>query len=91
MVSDALHYLRWLDVGGYEKAMKKTARKLDQMVGEWLEVHKQRNLCGGMKEHQEFMDVLLSIVTDEDDIFSYDADTIVKATCLVRGFFFFFQ
>ena len=88
VVSDALPYLRWLDVGGYEKAMKKTAKKLDHMVGEWLEEHKQRKLCGGMKEQQDFMDVLLSIVTDEDEISSYDADTIIKATCLVRVFFF---
>ena len=87
VVSDALPYLRWLDVGGYEKAMKKTAKKLDHMVGEWLEEHKQRKLCGGMKEHQDFMDVLLSIVTDEDESSSYDADTIIKATCLVRVLF----
>ena len=39
-VSDALPYLRWLDMGGHEKAMKKTAKELDQMVGEWLEEHK---------------------------------------------------
>ena len=89
VVSDALPYLRWLDVGGYEKAMKKTAKELDHMVGGGLEEPKQRKLCGG-KENQDCMDVLLSIVTDEDEISSYDADTIVKATCLVRAFFFFF-
>ena len=75
-------------MGGYEKAMKKTAKELDQMVGEWLEEHKQRKLFGGMKEHHDFMDVLLSTVTDEDEISSYDADTIIKATCLVRLFLF---
>ena len=88
VVSDALPYLRWLDVGGYGKAMKKAAKELDHMVGGWPEEHKQRKLCGGMKENQDFMDELLSIVTDEDEISSYDADTIVKATCLVRAFFF---
>ena len=89
VVSDALPYLRWLDMGGYEKAMKKTAKELDQMVGEWLQEHKQRKPFGGMKEHHDFMDVLLSTVTDEAEISSYDADTIIKATCLVRVFFFF--
>ena len=89
VVSDALPYLRWLDIGGYEKAMKKTAKELDQMVGEWLQEHKQRKPFGGMKEHHDFMDVLLSTVTDEAEISSYDADTIIKATCLVRVFFFF--
>ena len=36
-----------------------------------------------MKEHQDFMDVLLSIVTDNDETFGYDVDTIVKATSMV--------
>ena len=88
VVLDALPYLRWLDVGGYENSMKKTAKELDHIVGGLLEENKQRKLCGGMKENQDFMDVLLSIVTDEDEIFSYDADTIIKATCMVRFFFF---
>ena len=87
--SDALPYLRWLDVGGYEKSMKKTAKELDHMAQGWLEEHKQRKISGGIKEHQDFLDVMLSIVTDEDEISSYDADTIIKATCLVRLFIYF--
>ena len=83
VVSDALPYLRWLDVGGREKAMKKTAKELDDVTKEWLEEHKQRKISGGVKEHQDFMDVMLSIVTDDDETSSYDVDTIVKATCLV--------
>ncbi|XP_065632997.1 cytochrome P450 CYP82D47-like [Quercus suber] len=82
VVSDALPYLRWLDIGGYEKAMKKTAKELDHMARGWLEEHRQKKLCGGMKEHQDFMDVLLSIVTDNDETFGYDVDTIVKATSM---------
>ncbi|KAM3688755.1 hypothetical protein ACJW31_10G174900 [Castanea mollissima] len=82
MVSDALPYLRWLNIGGYEKAMKKTAKKLDHMVGGWLEEHKQKKLWGGMKEHQDFMDVLLSVVTDNDETSSYDVDTVIKATTM---------
>ncbi|XP_065632881.1 cytochrome P450 82A3 [Quercus suber] len=82
VVSDALPYLRWLDVGGSEKAMKKTAKELDDVTKEWLEEHKQRKISGGVKEHQDFMDVMLSIVTDDDETSSYDVDTIVKATCL---------
>uniref|UniRef100_A0A2N9FQK8 Cytochrome P450 n=1 Tax=Fagus sylvatica TaxID=28930 RepID=A0A2N9FQK8_FAGSY len=82
VVSDALPYLRWLDVGGYEKAMKKTAKELDHVTQGWLEEHKQRKFSGGMKEPQDFMDVMLSIVTDDDEVSSYDVDTIVKATCL---------
>ncbi|XP_075651134.1 strychnine-10-hydroxylase-like [Castanea sativa] len=82
VVSDALPYLRWLDVGGSEKAMKKTAKELDDVAEEWLKAHKQRKISGGVKEHQDFMDVMLSIVTDDDETSNYDVDTIVKATCL---------
>ena len=89
VVLHALPYLRWLDVGGYEKSMKKTAKELDHIDGGWLEENKQRKLCGGMKENQDFMDVLLSTVTDEDKISSYDVDTIIKATCMVSSLFFF--
>jgi hypothetical protein len=90
VVLDALPYLRWLDVGGYEKAMKKTAKELDHMAQGWLEEHKQRKISGGIKEHQDFLDVMLSIVTDEDEISSYDADPIIRATCLVRLFIYLF-
>ena len=76
-------------MGGYEKSMKKTAKELDHIDGGWLEENKQRKLCGGMKENQDFMDVLLSTVTDEDKISSYDVDTIIKATCMVSSLFFF--
>ena len=54
------------------------------MVGVWLEEHKQKKLSSELKEHQDFMEVLLSIVTEDDDEFSsYDVDTIVKATSMV--------
>ncbi|KAG2666517.1 hypothetical protein I3760_15G065700 [Carya illinoinensis] len=83
VASDVLPYLRWLDLGGYKKAMKKTAKKLDHELEGWLEEHKQRRISGEVKKgHQDFMDVMLSIVVDSDQISSYDADTITKATCL---------
>ncbi|KAK9989028.1 hypothetical protein SO802_029267 [Lithocarpus litseifolius] len=82
VVSDALPYLRWFDLGGSKKAMKKTAKELDDVIEEWLKEHKQRKISGGVKLHQDFMDLLLSIVTDDDETFSYDVDTIVKASCL---------
>ncbi|KAG7943810.1 hypothetical protein I3843_15G063600 [Carya illinoinensis] len=82
VVSDVLPYLRWLDLGGYEKAMKKTAKKLDHELEGWLEEHKQRRISGEVKkEHQDFMDVMLSIVIDSEEISSYEADAITKATC----------
>ncbi|KAG6626676.1 cytochrome P450 CYP82D47-like [Carya illinoinensis] len=83
VASDVLPYLRWLDLGGYEKAMKETAKALDHKLEGWLEEHKQRRISAEVKKgHEDFMDVMLSIVLDSEEISSYDADTITKATCL---------
>ncbi|KAJ7950310.1 Cytochrome P450 [Quillaja saponaria] len=83
-LSDVLPYLRWLDLGGYEMAMKKTARELDQVVDVWLEEHKQKRNNVKAHEHNDFMDVLLSLLDDAEGLQSstYDADTIIKSTCL---------
>ncbi|XP_040996661.1 demethylepipodophyllotoxin synthase-like [Juglans microcarpa x Juglans regia] len=50
VASDMLPYLRWFDLGGYKKAMKKTAKKLDQELEGWLEEHKQRRIYGEVKK-----------------------------------------
>ncbi|XVF59525.1 hypothetical protein PTKIN_Ptkin07bG0283000 [Pterospermum kingtungense] len=82
VLSDAFPFLGWLDFQGYEKAMKKTAKELDIIVGGWLEEHKQKRLSdGGVKEEQDFMDVMLNIL-ENAKISGFDADTINKATCL---------
>jgi hypothetical protein len=83
VAADALPYLRWLDFGGYERAMKHTAKEFDNMIEGWLQEHKQRKVSGEAKEPQDFMDVMLSVVTRDEEISDYDADTITKATCLV--------
>ncbi|XP_040996032.1 cytochrome P450 CYP82D47-like [Juglans microcarpa x Juglans regia] len=90
VVSDALPYLRWLDLGGDERAMKKAAREMDHVLQGLLEVHKQRRVLSEVKNgHHDFMDVMLSVVIDNEEIFkeneeisSFDVDTITKATCL---------
>ncbi|XP_018816029.1 cytochrome P450 CYP82D47-like [Juglans regia] len=83
VVSDALPYLRWLDLGGDQRGMKKSAREVDHVLEGLLEEHKQRKLSSEVKNgHQDFMDVMLSFVTDNIEISNFDADTITKATCL---------
>ncbi|XP_038718529.1 cytochrome P450 CYP82D47-like [Tripterygium wilfordii] len=86
-VGDALPFLRWLDLGGKEKAMKKTAKELDNYVEEWLQEHKKKRSSAG--DHgiveEDFMDVMLSIFYDDDQEESFadhSAHTINKALCL---------
>jgi cytochrome P450 len=83
VVADALPYLRWFDFGGYERAMKHTAKEFDHMIEGWIQEHKQRKVSREAKEPQDFMDVMLSVVANDEKISAYDADTITKATCLV--------
>ncbi|PON70146.1 Cytochrome P450, E-class, group I [Parasponia andersonii] len=89
VVSDALPWLRWLDLGGYEKAMKRTAKELDELAEVWLEEHKRKRVNNGGREvvnkgdEHDFMDVMLSILDDAElGVSGYDADTINKALSL---------
>ncbi|XP_031098241.1 cytochrome P450 CYP82D47-like [Ipomoea triloba] len=82
VVSDYLPWLRWLDIGGHEKAMKETAKKMDSVVEGWLQEHKRKRNTKS-KQEEDFMDGLLSSFQDEEDTpKDFDADTIVKATCM---------
>ncbi|KAK1555102.1 hypothetical protein Q3G72_021894 [Acer saccharum] len=83
LVSDALPFLRWLDIGGDEKSMKKTAKELDIVVQGWLEEHKKKRASGEIKEDEDFMDVMITILREDPQLYhGRDADTVNKATCL---------
>ena len=85
---DVIPYLRWLDLGGYEKAMKKTAKELDGFLSEWLDEHKRKKGRADVVEDDEnrnekdFMDVMLSLL-EGSNLAGYDPDTVNKATSLV--------
>ncbi|XP_062098339.1 cytochrome P450 CYP82D47-like [Humulus lupulus] len=86
---DVIPYLGWFDLGGYEKAMKKTAKELDGILTEWLDQHKRdKEVEEGYEDgsQQDFMDVMISLL-EGSDLGGYDADTINKATCfnLIAG------
>ncbi|KAI7751695.1 hypothetical protein M8C21_006985, partial [Ambrosia artemisiifolia] len=73
--SDVITGLRWLDLGGYEKKMKKTAKELDVIMDRWL-VDESKD--------QVLMTGLLSRVKEyvKQDVYGLSTDVIVKATCL---------
>ncbi|KAL5984801.1 hypothetical protein ACLOJK_038637 [Asimina triloba] len=78
--SDVFPYLRWFDLKGYKKEMRKLFKGLDLLLSKWVEEHRARKQCGG-SDHHDFLDVLISTV-DGSDISDYDPDTIIKATVL---------
>jgi len=82
-VGDAIPCLEWFDFGGHVKAMKKTSKELDKILGEWLKERRcNRTLNEKADRDQDFMDVLLSLF-DGTTIEGFDADTTIKATILV--------
>lgn len=84
LLGDAIPFLRWLDLGGYEKAMRKTAKELDSLVGEWLDEHRRKRDSGDFNGDQDFMDVMLSLLDPNDnDLAGHNADTVNKATSMV--------
>ncbi|KAJ6679223.1 CYTOCHROME P450 82C3-RELATED [Salix purpurea] len=85
-VSDALPFLRWMDLGGVEKAMKRTAKNLDHAAEKWLEEHKQKKASGTAKREEDFMDLMLSVLDDAEEVSNHNTDTINKATCLLIFF-----
>ncbi|KAL2346358.1 hypothetical protein Fmac_000358 [Flemingia macrophylla] len=79
-VSDAFPYLRWLDLDGVERRMKKTWKELDEFAQAWLDEHRRnRNDCSGT---HDFMDVLVNLADKGEDFDGHHVDTTIKATCL---------
>ncbi|XP_057792481.1 flavonoid-6-hydroxylase-like [Salvia miltiorrhiza] len=84
VLGDTMPYLRWLDVGGYEKKMKETSKELDLLVGQWLEEHRDREI---LDKGEDFMDVMICVVRGAKFQNQYDPDIIIKSTCsnLISG------
>ena len=84
-VSDAVPFLRFLDLGGMEKGMRNTSKQLDDFIQKWLDDHRQKleNKSVGKVEGEDFMYVMISILGDTKEFFEWDTDTFIKSTCLV--------
>ncbi|CAL5185789.1 unnamed protein product [Lathyrus oleraceus] len=83
-VGDGVPFLKWLDLGGHEKEMKKCAKKFDEMLNEWLEEHREKKGLGSEDKvvgERDFMDAMLLVLKDKP-IEGFDVDTIIKATTL---------
>lgn len=64
--------------------MKETAKEIDLIVEEWLAKHRRKrgNKCVG---EEDFMDIMLSICGDKKNLHGFDADDVIKSTCMVRS------
>ncbi|XP_057473361.1 dimethylnonatriene synthase-like [Actinidia eriantha] len=84
VVSDVIPSLEWVDFGGYLKAMKQTAKDMDQVLGRWLEEHvRRKEKSGGGDSGGDFIDVMLSVLPEDTVMAGYKRETIIKATTLI--------
>nr|WNT44089.1 CYP82C157 [Corydalis yanhusuo] len=82
VLSDAIPLLGLLDLHGHERAMKRTFKDFDDILSRWLEEHRLKKK-GSNEQHEDFMDVMLSTVTDDNPhLCDHDANTAIKSTCL---------
>lgn len=67
VLSDAIPFLKWLDLGGKVKSMKKSAKDMDCILQTWLDEHKTRRQNSKVEmrpEEQDFTDVMISLLED---------------------------
>ncbi|GAB2224895.1 hypothetical protein Drorol1_Dr00005673 [Drosera rotundifolia] len=84
VVSDSIPALKWFDIGGYKKAMKEAAKRMDSILQGLLDEHKRKPQETDQNGHQDFMHALLSIVDGSNPhLPKENADIIIKSTCLV--------
>ncbi|KAI3678682.1 hypothetical protein L6452_37983 [Arctium lappa] len=83
VVSDVIPNLEWMDIGGHLKAMKQASKELDSIFGKWLDEHveKRKEYCGD--KETDFMDVMLSTLSNDAEMFGHGRDTVIKATTLI--------
>lgn len=72
--------LRWVDIKGVIKSMKRIAAEMDAIIGGWIDEHGKRTA----ENERDFIDVLLSLVTDNLLEYGHSRRTIIKATIAVR-------
>ncbi|XP_062102822.1 flavonoid-6-hydroxylase-like [Humulus lupulus] len=88
--SDAIPWLKCLDIGGHLSSMKRTFQKIDSVLANWLEEHDQArsdNNTTSTDQERDLMDIMLSTNLAEKDAMTksgYNRETIIKATAQMQ-------
>nr|ABD39481.1 CYP82E4v11 [Nicotiana tabacum] len=74
---------KWVDFQGHVKAMKRTFKDIDSVFQNWLEEHinkREKMEVNAEGNEQDFIDVVLSKMSNEYLGEGYSRDTVIKAT-----------
>ncbi|GLJ52737.1 hypothetical protein SUGI_1123000 [Cryptomeria japonica] len=80
-IGDYIPWLKWFDLQGYVKAMKKVNEKIDLYMQRIVEKHREKRLKDG-EEMEDFVDVLISQAEEYGEAIP-DKDAFIKATAIV--------
>lgn len=85
VVSDSIPFppLRWLDLQGHIKSMRRIAEELSSVTEGWIDEHVERRRIDGSGIDKDFIDVMLTAIDDRFTRFGHTRNTIIKATILV--------
>lgn len=78
---------KWIDFQGHVKFMNRTFKYIDCVLQSWLDEHvmKRERVDFVDGNEEDFIDVMLSMMSNEDFVDGYSRKTTIKATALVSN------
>ncbi|PHT28949.1 hypothetical protein CQW23_31400 [Capsicum baccatum] len=78
---------KWIDFQGHVKFMNRTFKYIDCVLQSWLDEHvmKRERVDFVDGNEEDFIDVMLSMMSNEDFVDGYSRETTIKATALVSN------
>ncbi|PHT32835.1 hypothetical protein CQW23_29172 [Capsicum baccatum] len=75
---------KWIDFQGHVKFMNRTFKYIDCVLQSWLDEHvmKRERVDFVDGNEEDFIDVMLSMMSNEDFVDGYSRETTIKATAL---------
>nr|UTS77784.1 cytochrome P450 867K1 [Ginkgo biloba] len=75
-VGDYFSWLKWMDIQGYEREMRKAHERMDAFLQRLLDEHRQRK---GQVENPDFIDLLISNFDQDNDLIKATALSMIVA------------
>jgi cytochrome P450 family 82 subfamily G polypeptide 1 len=84
VLADAIPFLSWFDFQGHVGFMKRTFKEMDFILDKWMHEHfRKRDEGQNGKSQDDFMDVLISMFEEHDEICGHKREVVIKATAMI--------
>ncbi|KAK9041047.1 hypothetical protein V6N11_016171 [Hibiscus sabdariffa] len=81
-VSEVFPFLKWMDTWSSQvRSMKRISMEMGSLIETWIDEHElKKPKPGANNNHQDFIDVMLSKIMDDDSMYGHTRQKIIKAT-----------